>query len=135
MFFCVLLLLTSSHCRTLGESESLGSLLYLLFHSLISRKDELSLLVKDKENSFDRLTSVINKQWEYAFTTMLCQQYSCTIWLPSLILALQKIGNNGLSEETFMQMLVAMYFVSDKLQDPEISYKLELEENLNDIQV
>ncbi|KAL8520276.1 hypothetical protein ACS0TY_010994 [Phlomoides rotata] len=118
--------------RTLGEAESLGSLLFLLFRSLISRKNELNLLVN--QHSFDHLTSVIYKQWEYAFATMLCQQYSCTIWLPSLIFALQKIGNNGLSEETFIQMLVAMYFVADKLRDPEISYKLELEEDLNHIQ-
>ncbi|KAI3471008.1 hypothetical protein Pfo_027671 [Paulownia fortunei] len=118
--------------RTLGEAESLGSLLFLLFHSLISRKSELSLLVN--EHSLDHLTFVINKQWEYEFAVLLCEQYSCTIWLPSLILALQKIGSNTLSEDTFMQMLVAMQFVADKLRDPEISYKLELEEDLNLIQ-
>lgn len=34
-----------------------------------------------------------------------------------------------------MQMLVAMQFVADKLRDPEISYKLRLEEDSQHIQV
>ncbi|KAL0341136.1 UNVERIFIED_CONTAM: hypothetical protein Sradi_4630400 [Sesamum radiatum] len=118
--------------RTLGEAESLGSLLFLLFHSLISRKSLRSLLVS--EQSLDNLALVISKQWEYEFALQLCEQYSCTIWLPSLILALQKIGSNGLSEDTFMQMLVAMQFVANKLRDPEISYKLETDEDLSNIQ-
>ncbi|KAL0452592.1 UNVERIFIED_CONTAM: hypothetical protein Slati_1237300 [Sesamum latifolium] len=118
--------------RTLGEAESLGSLLFLLFHSLISRKSLRSLLVS--EQSLDNLTLVISKQWEYEFALQLYEQYSCTIWLPSLILALQKIGSNGLSEDTFMQILVAMQFVANKLRDPEISYKLETGEDLSNIQ-
>ncbi|PIN11747.1 hypothetical protein CDL12_15648 [Handroanthus impetiginosus] len=118
--------------RTLGEAESLGSLLFLLFRSLISRKSSLGLLVH--EQSLEHWTFIITKQWEYEFAVQLCEQYSCTIWLPSLILALQKIGSNTLSEDTFMQILVAMQFVADKLRDPEISYKLELEEDLDHIQ-
>ncbi|KAL0382271.1 UNVERIFIED_CONTAM: hypothetical protein Scaly_0514400 [Sesamum calycinum] len=118
-----------NYYRTLGEAESLGSLLFLLFHSLISRKSLRSLLVS--EQSLDNLALVISKQWEYEFALQLCEQYSCTIWLPSLILALQKIGSNGLSEDTFMQMLVAMQFVANKLRDPEISYKLETDEDLS----
>ncbi|KAH6815169.1 hypothetical protein C2S51_019989, partial [Perilla frutescens var. frutescens] len=115
--------------RTLGEAESLGSLLFLLFCSLISRNNKLSY-----GNSLEHLTFVINKQWEYEFAVMLCEQYSCTTWLPSLILAFQKIGNNSLSEDTSMHVLVAMHFVANKLRDPEICYKLELEETLNEIQ-
>ncbi|KAK6117849.1 hypothetical protein DH2020_048412 [Rehmannia glutinosa] len=118
--------------RTLGEAESLGSLLFLLFRSLTSRKDELGLFVN--EHSFDHLAFVINKQWEYEFAILLCEQYACTIWLPSLIIALQKIGSDTFSEGMFMQMLVAMQFVSDKLRDPELSHKLGLEEDFNNIQ-
>ncbi|KAL8051037.1 hypothetical protein ABFS82_06G118900 [Erythranthe guttata] len=103
--------------RTLGEAESLGSLLFLLFQSLISRQSELSLL---------------NKQWEYEFAVLLSEQYSCTIWLSSLILVLKKIGTS--IEDKFKQMQVAMQFVADKLRDPEISYKLQLKEDMHDIQ-
>lgn len=118
--------------RTLGEAESLGSLLFLLFQSLISRKSEFGLL---NGNSLSHLTFVINKQWEYEFSVLLSEQYSCTIWLPSLILALKKIESSTWSEDAFMQMLVAMQFVADKLRDPEISYKLRLEEDSQHIQV
>ncbi|KAG8390231.1 hypothetical protein BUALT_Bualt01G0062300 [Buddleja alternifolia] len=118
--------------RTLGEAGSLGSLLFLLFHSLISRKSLYKLYVN--KPSLDHLTSVFNKQWEYEFAVQLCEQYSCTIWLPSLILALQKIGINDLTEETIMQMVVAMQFVADKLRDPEISYKIDSGKDINNIQ-
>ncbi|KAL7108552.1 hypothetical protein ACP275_06G119200 [Erythranthe tilingii] len=107
----------TNYFRTLGEAESLGSLLFLLFQSLISRQSELSLL---------------NKQWEYEFAVMLSEQYSCTIWLRSLILVLKKIGTSV--EDKFKQMQVAMQFVADKLRDPEISYKLQLKEDMHDIQ-
>ncbi|CAA0830720.1 Uncharacterized protein SHERM_26110 [Striga hermonthica] len=118
--------------RTLGEAQSLGSLLFLLFRSLTSRKNELYLLVN--EQSFDDLTFVVCKQWEYEFALLLCEQYSCKIWLPSLILALQKVESDTLSGDTFIEILVAMQLVSDKLQDSDISYKLDSEEDLNGIQ-
>lgn len=118
--------------RTLGEADSLGSLFFLLFGTLASRKS-LNLLVR--ENTFAHLTDVINKQWEYKFTMQLSEQFLCTIWLPSLILALQKIGDNTFSEDTFMQIIIAMQFIADKLHDPEISYKLEMDEDSNRIQV
>ncbi|KAL3650395.1 hypothetical protein CASFOL_006798 [Castilleja foliolosa] len=118
--------------RTLGEAQSLGSLLSLLFRSLTSRKSELGLLVN--EQSFDNLTFVINKQWEYEFSVLLCEQYSCTIWLPSLILALRKIGNDASSEDIFLQMVVAVRFVSDKIQDLELFDKLGVDKDLNEIQ-
>ncbi|KAL6531214.1 hypothetical protein OROHE_014283 [Orobanche hederae] len=113
--------------RTLGEAQSLGPMLFLLFRSLTSRKNEPGLLVN--KHSFDHLMFVITKQWEYEFSVLLCEQYSCTIWLPSLILALQKILNDSSSVDTCMQMLVAMQFVSDKLRDPKLSNKLELDED------
>ncbi|XP_057776784.1 uncharacterized protein At3g06530 isoform X2 [Salvia miltiorrhiza] len=118
--------------RTLGEAENLGSLLFLLFHSLISRNKELNFHVHGR--SLEHLTFAINKLWEYEFAVILCEQYSCTTWLPSLILALKRIGNNSLNEDTSMHLLVTMHFVANKLRDPEIYYKLELEETSNEIQ-
>lgn len=100
---------------------------------MIARNNELSFHVNG--NSLEHFTFVINKQWEYGFAVMLCEQYSCTTWLPSLILALQKIGNKSLNADTSMHLLVAMHFVANKLRDPEIYYKLELEGTLNEIQV
>ncbi|XP_047967896.1 uncharacterized protein At3g06530 [Salvia hispanica] len=118
--------------RTLGEAETLGSLLFLLFQSLISRNNDLNF--HDQGRSLEHLTFAINKLWEYEFAVTLCEQYSCTTWLPSLVLALKKIGNNSLNEDTSIQLLVAMHFVANKLRDPENYYKLELEETSNGIQ-
>ncbi|KAK4480629.1 hypothetical protein RD792_013707 [Penstemon davidsonii] len=118
--------------RTLGEAESLGSLFFLLFRSLISKKSLFNLYAN--EPSLDDLTVVINKQWEYEFAVQLSEQYACSIWLRSLISALQKIGCKDLNEETFMEMVVAMQLVSDKLRDPEIAHKLDSGEDLNYLQ-
>lgn len=98
---------------------------------MISRNSKLNV----NGNSLEHLTFVINKLWEYEFAVTLCEQYSCTTWLPSLIITLKKIGNNSSSEETSMHLLVAMQFIANKLRDPEIYYKLELEETSNEIQV
>ncbi|KAL2550103.1 Uncharacterized protein Fot_11633 [Forsythia ovata] len=117
--------------RTLGEADSLGSLLFLLFHSLVSRKSLFSL---SSNPSLDQLNSIINRQWEYEFALQLCQQYSCTIWLPSIVLLLQKTGTSNLSEEMVLEILVAVQFITEKLRDPEIAYKLDSGEDLNNIQ-
>ncbi|XP_042063624.1 uncharacterized protein At3g06530-like [Salvia splendens] len=118
--------------RTLGEAENLGSLLVLLFQSLISRNNDLNFHVQGR--SLEHLTFAINKLWEYEFAVTLFEQYSCTAWLPSLVLALKKIGNNSLNEDTSMHLLVAMHFIANKLRDPENYYKLELEETSNEVQ-
>ena len=100
---------------------------------MISRNNDLNF--HDQGRSLEHLTFAINKLWEYEFAVTLCEQYSCTTWLPSLVLALKKIGNNSLNEDTSIQLLVAMHFVANKLRDPENYYKLELEETSNGIQV
>lgn len=39
------------------------------------------------------------------------------------------------SKQQFVELLVAMQFISDKLQDPEIAFKLDSGDNPDDIQV
>ncbi|XP_075484364.1 uncharacterized protein At3g06530 isoform X1 [Primulina tabacum] len=117
---------------TLGEAGSLGSLLFLLFRSIISRKSLYSL--DADEISLRSMTIFIIKQWEYGFALQLCQQYSCTVWLPSINLTLQKIRSNDLNEITFMETLVAIQFVAEKLRDPEMSYRLDTGEDVDKIQ-
>lgn len=117
---------------TLGEAGSLGSLLFLLFRSIISRKSLYSL--DADELSLRSMTILIIKQWEYGFALQLCQQYSCTVWLPSINLTLQKIRSSDLNEETFMETLVAIQFVAEKLRDPEMSYRLDTGEDVDKIQ-
>ncbi|XP_073126244.1 uncharacterized protein At3g06530 isoform X2 [Henckelia pumila] len=116
----------------LGEADSLGSLLFLLFRSIISTKSLYSL--DAEELSLRSMTILIIKQWEYEFALQLCEQYSCTVWLPSIISTLQKIGSSDLNEETFMETLVAMQFVGEKLRDPEMSYRLDTGEDVDKIQ-
>ncbi|KAF5959772.1 hypothetical protein HYC85_000981 [Camellia sinensis] len=118
--------------RTLGESGSLGSLLVLLFHSLVSRK---RLSCSDSSlPSWDHLTSLTCMEWELLFAKQILDQYSCTIWLPSLVKLLQQIDIGTWGEELFMELLVAMQFISDKLQDPEIAFKLDSGEESDNIQ-
>lgn len=118
--------------RNLGETGSLGSLLVLLFRSLVSR---IRLSCTDKcLRSWDLLTPVIRTEWEFVFARQICDQYSCIIWLSSLVKMLQQIGSGGWSEQLFMEMLVAELFISDKLQDPEIEFKHDSGESSNDLQ-
>ncbi|OMO94842.1 hypothetical protein CCACVL1_05773 [Corchorus capsularis] len=117
--------------RILGDTDSFASLLVLLFHSLVSRKGLSSLNEMYTSDSF--LVSA-QREWEYAFAVHICGQYSCQIWLPSIVTVLQLIGKSDLSQELVMQLLFAMNFLLHKLQDPEFALKLELKENLNGIQ-
>ncbi|KAA8539764.1 hypothetical protein F0562_026456 [Nyssa sinensis] len=54
--------------RTLGECSSLGSLLQLLFHSLVSRR-RLSCPSNSME-SMDCFTSTTRKEWEFLFAVL-----------------------------------------------------------------
>lgn len=113
----------------MGEHNSLASLLALLFRSLVSRKG-LSLL--DETND---LTSSAEREWEYAFAIRICEQYSCRIWLPSLVPLLQLIGAGNSCQEIFMELLFATEFILHKLEDPEFSFKLDSSEDSDKIQV
>ncbi|KAL4595949.1 hypothetical protein ACB092_12G129000 [Castanea dentata] len=117
--------------RTLGECSSLPSLLVLLFRSLVSRKG--LPCVKTLQNP-DSFTSLMHREWEYVFAVQICEQYSCQIWLPALVMLLQQIGKGNLCQELFMELLFAMQFTLHKMQDPEFAFKLESGERSDDIQ-
>ncbi|KAH7557345.1 hypothetical protein JRO89_XS11G0129200 [Xanthoceras sorbifolium] len=112
--------------RTLGESDSLASLFVLLFRSLVSKRGLSSL---DDLHTSDSFSSFVQREWEYAFAVQVCEQYSCIIWLPSLVMLLQQIGIGNLNQERFMELLFAMKFILQNLQDPEFAFKLESEED------
>ena len=136
-FICVtglylLLKLMYFPCRTLGERSSLGSLLVLLFHSLVSRKISSSL--DDGSVTLSCFKSV-TQEWEYILAVQICEQYSCMIWFPSLVMLLQRIEMVNQCQELFMELLSAMQFILHKLQDPEIAFKLESGEDSDNIQV
>lgn len=118
--------------RTLGETDSLASLLVLLFHSLVSRKGSFSF---DTKLAADSSITSMKTEWEYAFSVRLCEQYSCTIWLPSLVLLLQRIGMGNMSLELISELLFAIQFTLQKLQDPELAFKIKSGENSETIQV
>lgn len=118
--------------RALGESSSLASLLVLLFRSLVSRKG-LSCL--DNLCDLESFTSVMHREWEYVFAVQICEQYSCLIWLPALVLLLQQMGKNNLCQDLCMELLLALQFILLKMQDPEFALKLESGEDSDGIQV
>uniref|UniRef100_A0A0V0J264 Putative ovule protein n=1 Tax=Solanum chacoense TaxID=4108 RepID=A0A0V0J264_SOLCH len=119
--------------RHLGESVSLGSLLYLLFRSLVARN--CSSLCDRSDPSFSYSISLITTQWEYLFAVDLLEKYSCTVWLPSILLLLQQIVVSDSDATLFMEQLVAMHFISNKLQDPEIAFKFDSGEDSDNIQL
>ncbi|KAK9059672.1 hypothetical protein SSX86_020376 [Deinandra increscens subsp. villosa] len=110
--------------RTLGESNSLASLLVLLFRSLASKLD----------NTLEHASTSLRTQWEYTFALQVSGQYSCMVWLPSLVLMLQKLEMSTWDPQLALELLVAMQFISDKLQDPEIAFKLKSLEDVTGIQ-
>ncbi|XP_031392129.1 uncharacterized protein At3g06530 isoform X2 [Punica granatum] len=118
--------------RILGEQGSLASLLSLLFQSLITRKDP-SQSGNSTVNS-PEFMSVIEKEWEYGFAVQICEHYSSIVWLPALAVLLKHVGGGSLSRELFIELLLAMHFISQKLQDPELSMVLDSGENSDNIQ-
>ncbi|KAL4574909.1 hypothetical protein LXL04_021749 [Taraxacum kok-saghyz] len=101
--------------KTLGESNSLPTLLFLLFQSLSSKN-----------------TDNLSTNWEYTFALQVCEQYSCMVWLPSFVSLLQKIETMGTWDP--QMLLVAMKFIGEKLQDPEIAFKVKSGEDVDIIQ-
>lgn len=117
--------------RTLGECNSLAPLLVLLFRSLVSRKGLTCLSTLNNSESF---MSLMHREWEYVFAVQICEQYSCQIWLPALVMLLQQIGRGNLCQELFIELLFAMQFTLHKMQDPEFAFKLKSGEDSDDIQ-
>lgn len=113
-------------CRSLGEQCSLASLVVLLFRSLVSRKGLCDS---------DSFTSSMHREWEYVFAVQICEQYSCLIWLPALVMLLQRIRKGNLCQELFMELLLALQFTLHKMQDPEFAFKLQSGEDSDGIQV
>ncbi|KAI3994953.1 hypothetical protein MKX01_038236 [Papaver californicum] len=111
--------------RVLGEQTTLASVFILLIRSLVSRTS------KSPESS---ASSVTHKEWEYLFAAQLCEQYSCIIWLPSLVALLQQISAGNQSEEQLAELLLGMQFVAHKLQDTELVFKIESGEGSDEIQ-
>lgn len=119
-------------CRTLGECNSLASLLYLLSHSLVLRKGSSCLEYAGTSDSF---TCPVQREWEYVFALQILEQYPSSIWLHSLVKFLQKIETANPCQELYLELLLAMDFIIQKLQGPELAAKLESNEDSDDIQV
>lgn len=119
--------------RALGERRSLASLLFLLFQSLITRKRLTEL--DNKAYTSPDFMAMIQMEWEYAFAVQICEHYTCMIWLPSLVILLQRLGRESLSTFLPVDLLLVMLFISQKLQDPEFAFALESRDDLGTIQV
>ncbi|XXG73746.1 hypothetical protein AAC387_Pa07g2602 [Persea americana] len=119
--------------RKLGEKSSLGSLLVLLFRSLAMRMSKYSSYGTVKTQA--SRASMIHREWEYVFAVPVCEQYSCTIWLPSLVMLLKETGIACQHHEQMIVLLFTVQFILHKLQDTELSFKLEAELDPDDRQV
>ncbi|KAL0708491.1 hypothetical protein Bca4012_074917 [Brassica carinata] len=112
----------------IGEQNSLPSLLVLLFKSLLSRKD--SAWLGNVQNS-DSFISDVKREWEYAFAVEICQQYTSSTWVSSLVMLLQTISKDSSSKECLFQMRLVLEFIFEKLQDPEFAFAVSLEPRNN----
>lgn len=115
-------------CRVIGEQNGLPSLLVLLFQSLISRKDSAWL---GKVQTSESFLSDVKREWEYAFAVEICEQYTSSTWLSSLVMLLQTISKDSSSKECFFQMRLVLEFIFQKLQDPEFAFAVSLEPRNN----
>ncbi|KAL2932885.1 hypothetical protein RDABS01_016004 [Bienertia sinuspersici] len=118
--------------RTLGESSSLGSLLDLLFRSLVAREKFASL--HHVINTSDFINTIVQTEWEYSFAEQICEQYTCMVWLPSLVSLLKQLRRGSPDDKQCMALLFALKFVLEKLQDPEVVFKLHSNEDMDTIQ-
>ena len=114
----------------MGEGKSLASLLILLLRSLISRKAACFLNVKTRDD-----LTFYTEEWEYKFAVQICEQYTSTIWLPSLVMLLEQRGNSDVDQALFLELFIVMQFSLQKLQDPEFVFKLKSGEDTTVIQV
>ncbi|KAL0817132.1 hypothetical protein Bca101_073576 [Brassica carinata] len=112
----------------IGEQNGLPSLLVLLFKSLLSRKD--SAWLGNVQNS-DSFISDIKREWEYGFAVEICEQYTSSTWLSSLVMLLQTISKDSSSKECLFQMRLVLEFMFEKLQDPEFAFAVSLEPRNN----
>ncbi|KAJ4893034.1 Uncharacterized protein Rs2_19828 [Raphanus sativus] len=108
----------------IGQQNGLPSLLVLLFRSLISRKDSAWLGNVQNSGTF---ISDIKREWEYTFAVEICEQYTSSTWLSSLVILLQTISKDSSSKECFFQMRLVLEFIFQKLQDPEFAFAVSLE--------
>lgn len=118
--------------KTLGESSSMGSLLVLLFRSLVSKERFSSLPTEIGTSDF--MNSVVQAEWEYDFAEQICEQYTCMIWLSSLVSLLKQLQGGSLDNKQCVTLLFALKFVLGKLQDPEVVFKLQSMEDMETIQ-
>ncbi|GAB2253654.1 hypothetical protein Droror1_Dr00006501 [Drosera rotundifolia] len=108
--------------RTIGESSCFGSLLFLLFRSLVLRKR--SQVTSDAHDS-NFVNSESGAEWEYVLAVQICEQYSSEIWLPSLVVLLQHLKSEDYDRGPFIELHLAMIFILEKLQDPEFNFRLD----------
>ncbi|KAK9734133.1 hypothetical protein RND81_04G117000 [Saponaria officinalis] len=118
--------------KTLGETSSLGSLLVLLFRSLVS-KESISSGDYGTESS-ELLTTLVQTEWEFNFAEQICEQYTSVIWLPALVSMLSQFQGAPQDNELFLMLLFALKFILVKLQDPEFVFKLQALEDVDTIQ-
>ena len=109
--------------RTLGEENSLSTVIMYLLYALVERGQKSVLSLSD-----------MSKEWEYGLAVNMTGQYSYKLWFPCLCKLLQEIRVH--QKQCLLPMLhLAMQFILVKLQDTELNFELEAEEAANSIQV
>ncbi|KAK9142873.1 hypothetical protein Syun_012273 [Stephania yunnanensis] len=118
--------------RSLGEQRSLSSFFFLLIRSLVQRKRKS---FSDANLShLEILTSTFESEWEYIFAIQVYEQYSCMIWLPSLVMLLEKVEIGDRFSDQAVELLISLQFVLHKLKNTELVFKLESNEGSDDTQ-
>ncbi|KAI4384708.1 hypothetical protein MLD38_002826 [Melastoma candidum] len=95
--------------RSLGGPESLASLAFLLFQSLVARK---ALSEPDIVFASAEAIVLLKTEWEYVFSLRISERYPCITWLsslslqsPELSLSLKSKDNYSAVQEKLQQLL------------------------------
>ncbi|XP_078440573.1 ARM repeat superfamily protein [Wolffia australiana] len=101
--------------RVLGEKQNIGVFVALLLKSLATKKDRSS---EPGES--------VHGEWEFSFAVKFFEQYSCQIWLPSLVILLQETMVIG-EREHFSFLSLSLHFILQKLKDTSFVFAVESE--------
>ncbi|KAL5216795.1 hypothetical protein ABZP36_008196 [Zizania latifolia] len=116
--------------RTLGEKNSMSTVVMCLLHSLDGRISHSPI---HQGSHYALCLKAMPQEWEYELAVNITNQYSYKLWFHCLSKLLQEI--RVLEKQNLLPMVhLAMRFILFKLQDTEMIFDLESEAAANSIQ-
>ncbi|KAG8082909.1 hypothetical protein GUJ93_ZPchr0014g46634 [Zizania palustris] len=116
--------------RTLGEKNSMSTVVMCLLHSLVGRISHSPI---HQGSHYALCLKAMPQEWEYELAVNITNQYSYKLWFHCLSKLLQEIRVHK-NQNLLPMVHLAMQFILFKLQDTEMIFDLESEAAANSIQ-